>query len=49
MQLSQKENTFYELFRPFLKSRLNFEYFGSKDDPKSFFISEIRDSENVVK
>ena len=48
MQLSQKEKIFYESFRPFLKSRLNFEYFRSKDDPQSFCISEIRDSENVV-
>ena len=33
----------------FLKSGLNFEYFEKKDDPQSFCISAIMDSENVVR
>ena len=40
MQLSQKLKTFSEFFAPFLKSRLNFEYFQKKDDAHSLFISE---------
>ena len=49
MQLSQKQKTLSEFFAAFLKSRLSFEKFGKKDDPHSFCISEITDSENVVK
>ena len=48
MQLSQKHNT-SEFFTEFLKSRLNFKHFEKKDDPHSFCISEITDSENVVR
>ena len=32
-----------------MKSRLNFQYFKSKDDPNRFCISEFTDSENVVR
>ena len=49
MQLSQKQKTFRESFAPFLKFRLNLECFEKKDDPHSFFISEISYSENVVR
>ena len=48
MQLSQKKKTFSQFFAAFLKSRLNFEYFEKKDEPHSFCISEITNSENVV-
>ena len=48
-QLSQKPKTFCHVFAAFLKFRLNFEYFEEKDDPHSFCISEITDSENVVR
>ena len=48
MQLSQKQKTFSQFFAAFLKSRLNFEYFGKKYDPDGFCISEITESENVV-
>ena len=49
MQLSQKQKTFRESFAPFLKFRLNLECFEKKDDPDSFFISEISYSENMVR
>ena len=49
MQLSQKQKTFSEFLAAFLKSWLNFEYFEKKDDPHRFCISEITDSENVVR
>ena len=49
MQLSQKQKTFSEFLAAFLKSRLNFEYFEKKEDPHRICISEITDSENVVR
>ena len=49
MQLSEKEKAFSEFFRTFLKSRLNFKYFGGKDDPQRFSISQISNSENVFR
>ena len=49
MQLSQKEIFFYQFFTPFLKSRLNFEYFEKKDDHHWYCIYELTDSENVVR
>ena len=49
MQLSQKQKTFSEFFAAFLKSILNFKHFESRDDRHSFFISEITDSENLVR
>ena len=49
MQLSQKQKTFSQIFPAFLEFRSNFQYFEKKYDPHSFCISEITDSENVVK
>ena len=49
MQLSEKQKTFSQFFPPFSKIWLNFENFKNKDDPHSFCISEITDSENVVR
>ena len=49
MQLSQKQKTFFEFFAAFLKFGLNFEQFEKKDDPHSLSISEITDSENVLR
>ena len=46
MQLSEKQKAFSVIFAAFLKSMWNFERFEKKDDPHSFFISEIRNSEN---
>ena len=43
-KLSQKQKAFSEFFVAFSKSTLNFEYFQKKDDPHSWFISEIRHS-----
>ena len=49
MQLSEKQKTFSQFFAAFLKFTLNFEHFEKKDDPHRFCISEITDSENVVR
>ena len=49
MLLSQKRKIFSEFLAAFFKCRLNFEYFEKKDDPHRFCISEITDSENVVR
>ena len=49
MQLSQKQKTFSQNFPAFLEFRSNFEYFEKKYDPHSFCISEITDSEDVVR
>ena len=49
MKLSQKVKNFSIFFAAFLKSRLNREYFEKKDDPHRFCISEITDSEKVVR
>ena len=49
IQLSQKQKNLFGIFYKFLKSRLNFEHFEKKDDPHRFCISEITDSENVVR
>ena len=49
MQLSQKLKTFSQFFSAFLKSTLNFKYFESNDDRHRFCISEITDSENVLR
>ena len=45
IQLSQKQETFFQLFFGFLKSSLNFENFQKKDDSHSSDISQITDSE----
>ena len=52
--LSQKQKTFCQFYSAFLKSTLNFEHFGKKDDPPSrcipqITVSEKRDSINVCK
>ena len=49
MQLSQKQKTFSLFFAPFLKSSLNFKRFENKDDPRSFCMFEVTDSENVFR
>ena len=49
MQLSGKKIIFTQFFAAFLKFRLSFEHFEQKDDHHSFCISEITDSENLVK
>ena len=49
MQLSQKQKNFSQLFAAFLKPRLNFDHFQTKYDPRSFCVSEITDSKNVVR
>ena len=43
-QLSQKRKAFSEFFIAFSKCALNFEHFEKKDDPHSWFISEITHS-----
>ena len=52
--LSHKQNTFSQFLSAFLKSTLNFEHSGKKDDPHSRCISQIilsekGDSINVCK
>ena len=49
MQLSEKQKSFSIIFTAFLKCRLNFQYFETKDDPHRFWISEITNSDNVVR
>ena len=46
--LSQKQNTFSELFFAFLKSALNLKHFQKKDDPHRQCISQITVSEKGV-
>ena len=48
MQLSQKQKTFPQFFAAFFKSGRNFQRLEKNNDPYSFCISEITDSENVV-
>ena len=45
IQFSQKQKTFPALSFAFLKSMLNLQHFQQKDDPHSWCISEIMDSE----
>ena len=49
MQVFQKQKTFSQVFAEFLKSRLNLKYFQKKDGAIGYCISDIRDSENVVR
>ena len=49
MQLSQKQKSFSPFFAVFLKPRINFQYFGKRDDPHRFCNFELTDSENVVR
>ena len=48
MQWSQKQEIFFQFFLAFLKSTLNFERFQKKEEPHSWFISEIKDAEKGV-
>ena len=45
MQLSRKEKNFSQFLDAFLKSALTFKYSEEKDNTKTFWISEIIDSE----
>ena len=45
MQLSQKQKTFSPFVSAFLKARLNFEHFQTKNPTHSLCISEITDSD----
>ena len=49
MQLCQTKNFFSIFFKTFSKFSLNFNHFEKKDYPHGFCISEITDSENVVR
>ena len=49
MQLSEKQKNVSQFFAEILESILNFQHFETKDDPHSFCISKITDSENVVR
>ena len=49
MQLSWKQKIFSQIFTAFLKPIWNFERFEKKDYPHSFCVSDITDSENVVR
>ena len=48
-QLSGKQKTFSQSSPAFFKSSLNFQHFDKKDVPHRFLISEITNSENVVR
>ena len=48
MRLSQKKEIFSPFFFAFLKSTLNFERFPKKEEPLSWFISEIKNAEKGV-
>ena len=45
MQISPKPKTFSEFFIASMKSRLNFEYFETKDQSHSLSITELIDCE----
>ena len=49
MILSMKQKTFSQVFSFLLNSSLNFKHFERKDDPHRFCISEITESENVLR
>ena len=44
MQVSQKQETFFEFFSAFLRSRFSFEHFQKKDDSHNCGIFDIIDS-----
>ena len=48
MQLSQKRKIFSQFVSAFLKMQIQFCKFSEKDNPHSWYISKIRDSETVV-
>ena len=47
MELSLKPKIFSDFFVPFLQSTSNFKHLEKKDDPHSYFISEITHCERV--
>ena len=47
MQLSQKQKKFSEFFVAIWGSRFDFEHFPKKDDPHSYCIFELTDSEKI--
>ena len=49
MELFNQQKNFCEFFAAFLKSSLNFEHSGKKDDDLRFCVLEITDSKNLVK
>ena len=49
MQLSQEEKRFSPVLAALSKSSLNVEHFEKKDDPHRFCISEITDSQKIVR
>ena len=49
MQRPQTQKKFSKFFASYLKSRLNFEDFESKDYPHRFCIFQVTDSKNIVR
>ena len=49
MQLSQKQKCLSPVLAAPSKYSLNVEHFEKKDDPHRFCISEIKDSQNVIR
>ena len=49
MQLSQEQKTFSNFFPRFLKCAINFKYLEKKDNPHRFCISEITNSQDMVR
>ena len=49
MQLSLRQETLSSVFSALIRFKLSFQYFEKKDDPQRFCISDITDSENVVR
>ena len=49
MDLSDKQKHFSHFSPAFLKCLLNFEHFEIKDNPHIFCISEITDSESMIR
>ena len=47
MELSLKPKIFSDFFVPILQSTSNFKHLEKKDDPHSYFISEITPCERV--
>ena len=48
MQLSQKKKIFFQFFFAFLKIQIQFYKFSEKDDPHSWYICEITDSDTPL-
>ena len=49
MQLSQEQKTFSNFFPRFLKCAINLKYLEKKDNPHRFCISEITNSQDMVR